>query len=190
MKKKCIHVTGFGPFGSFKENPSSIVGEEAVKELQKAKYPITFESLETSIDAVEAFYKKAKNPNVLMVHIGVNDFGKTIEIESQAKNIANFSIPDVNGVKCKNKPILDNYKLRHTLVSSLPVNDISKKFDFLNSSNDAGEYICNYIYFLALANSGMKNRGAVFIHIPPLSTIPKDVQVKQLCQILSEIAKY
>jgi pyrrolidone-carboxylate peptidase len=55
---------------------------------------------------------------------------------------------------------------------------------FANSDN-AGCYLCNYVYYRALRRFPAKRVG--FVHVPPLDVMPLDAQRERLAHLLSAL---
>ena len=53
-------------------------------------------------------------------------------------------------------------------------------------SNDAGCYLCNYIYYQALRRLP-PNVGVGFVHVPPLAVLPLDEQRLQLSRLIDAV---
>ena len=54
-------------------------------------------------------------------------------------------------------------------------------------SDDAGDYLCNYIYYSALRKFDGAGKQIGFLHVPPLDKLPLEHQLVELQQILMEI---
>jgi len=52
-------------------------------------------------------------------------------------------------------------------------------------SDDAGWYLCNYLYYRALRR--FPDRRVGFVHVPPLEILPLDAQQDQLARLLEVI---
>lgn len=63
----------------------------------------------------------------------------------------------------------------------------------VEASNDAGTYLCNWIYFLSLYISQCQRSGqwhSLFVHMPPFACVPETVQmnfVGSLLDLLGEV---
>ena len=65
-------ITGFGPFGQITSNPSRIIANEVVQQLNNSKMvEAEFVDLKASINDVEHFYSNLSNSeDVFVLHIG------------------------------------------------------------------------------------------------------------------------
>ena len=176
-----IIITGFGPFGSIKENPSSVLGENLAKTLVSMGYSAQFVQRRTAIKDCQDFYDKLAEDDCVVIHIGVNSGVSRINVEFQGFNEASFSIPDADGAQPMHEKIVDDYPYQFLFKNKLDLDSIVEKMsDSLDASYSAGRYICNYMYFLGLSNVGKKSRGTVFIHIPMFETLPLGKQLKTM----------
>ena len=165
-----IVITYFEPFGGRTTNASnevvSLLNGYITKEL-----PVSWNKISTFIDEI-----LADNPDYLFM-VGEAGSYQEITIERSAHNIANGK--DNENVTLNNEPIIKSG------------NDIlATKFDLsgLNYrvSDDAGKYLCNYSYYLALAKA--KNTKVLFIHLPYINN-NLDSLKEDLINIIESLAK-
>lgn len=88
--------------------------------------------------------------------------------------------------------------LEKCLNTLLPLDVIAARMEKLghpcNLSNDAGRFLCNYIYYHSLklsASVNEKGKGtttSLFVHVPPFTTVGQEQQEKFLADLLREIA--
>lgn len=143
-----IVITYFKPFGGRVTNASKEVVTSlngyTVKQL-----PVSWLKVPSLIDEI-----LLDNPDYLFL---VGEAGSYVEItvEKLAHNISNGK--DNEGVNKDNEQI----------ISKGPT-EIATKFDIdklpYRISNDAGKYLCNYTYYLALSKA--KTTKVLFIHLP------------------------
>ena len=120
-------------------------------------------------------------------------------------NEATFRIPDVTGRRCNKEVICaEEGDLKKTLTTILPLEAIASQLEDLGHpvalSDDAGRFLCNYIYFhslrlSAVASSGRYGKGkgnttSLFVHVPPFSTIAQPEQEKFLADLFMAIATH
>lgn len=146
MKK--IIVTHFEPFGGRTTNVSkevvSLLGDFEIKEL-----PVSWNKVPNHIDDIFS-----NNPDYLFL-IGEAGSYKQITIEKVAHNISNGK--DNDGTNKDNEPIIGGAP--DILTTQF---DLSELKYFI--SEDAGKYLCNYTYYLALSKA--KNCKVLFVHLP------------------------
>ena len=163
-------VTGFRLFGGHAVNPSALLAESSGRR---------FEVLEVAFDAVDQFLGRLGADAASfdrLVMLGLRGDGRTIDIERVARNQIGPT-PDVRGVVRGPGPIEGAAfeMLRGTVPDRLPVAAAS-------FSDDAGCYLCNYIYYRALRCFPSKR--VAFVHVPPLDVMPLDAQLRELAALL------
>lgn len=155
-----ITITAFNEFGNTKDNSSKYA-------LSHSNLPSYINKEYLSVDLIKTKEELCQiissNPDLLIM-FGQSGKDDKIHIERYAKNILNFRIEDNGG----NKPINEEIIKSGSNVFETKI-DIESLNNYLNENNipsevstDAGEFICNYSYYLAL-NSGIN---AIFIHLP------------------------
>ena len=147
-----VTLTGYGPFLTNDTNPS---GE--IASLLHGKV------LEVSYEAVDRFMEQASAEAFLC--LGLNAKATSPRLEVRAYNAVSQEVQDVQGLIPKQANIEGNEECRATTI------DIPELYSYLlekgfpcSISEDAGRYLCNYIYFKALGKGK-----ALFVHLPPLS---------------------
>lgn len=160
MKK--VLITSFGNFSDYEMNPSKIIMDFLLVDWDfTSKFCIRYLNIPVSYHLVDSFYQNLNELYDLILHLGVASNDQKVRIEILAKNqssgidIYQFAAPPViNSLGPKN--------LKTTV--SLDLID-SFQMDYSDEvvlSNDAGAYLCNYIYFKALEKNKAKN--ILFIH--------------------------
>ena len=92
-----------------------------------------------------------------------------ISIEERAKNLLEFKIPDNHHQIINNRLISDDadeYLYSKVDINKM-INYLNQDDDIVYKSNDAGTYICNYLYFKVLQTY---NAPCIFIHLPNYKT--------------------
>lgn len=170
-----IFVTGFLPFGDHAVNPSALLAESCGR---------PFEVLEVSFAAVDRFLTRLASgpfpPDVLLM-LGLRGGGTTIDLEVVARNHVGAA-PDMRGETRGPGPIDPDGRelLTTTLVDALPPTVTG----FFSASDDAGCYLCNYIYYRALRLLPAPRRVG-FVHVPPPEAMPFDEQRHRLLHVLA-----
>lgn len=175
-----ILITGFGPFPGTPDNPSEYL-VNAIDE-GRVRHPhgvhIRTEILPTSWSKVSEIASRMhadERPDIAL-HFGVANFTRGFRIERRARN------------KTKREPDADGDLPRRSYISrrgptqlgtSLPVARIMLGLRALrlpaNLSDNAGDYICNMLFYLSLSSFLKTPSGRVlFVHIPPLSTFTNE----------------
>jgi pyrrolidone-carboxylate peptidase len=159
-----ITVTAFGPFGKFKHNPSEILGRTVVGD--------SLVVLPVSFSAVDDFVRSLPNEGKLLM-LGVAGNAKSIRIERVATSCVGES-----------RDICD--ERRHRGNSGKVCGQLLQKIaasDFCHDSEDAGDYLCNYLYYEATSARPAMQTG--FVHVPPFSTIPMPIQAVRLKRLFN-----
>ena len=184
MKK--LLITGFEPFGEETINPSweavnlldSQIGEY---QITKLLLPVVFEK------AYEKTLEKANElcPNVILC-IGQAGGRNAITPELVAINLRHASIPDNNGNKPQDQPIIlggenayfSNIPVRK-IVDAISTQQIPAKVSY-----SAGAYVCNDLLYCLLNNFKNSETQIGFIHLPYCTE-----QNKQPCMPLDDMVK-
>ena len=143
-----IIITYFEPFGGRTTNASkevvSLLRGYPTKEL-----PVSWSKIPTCLEEI-----LNEKPDYLFL-IGEAGSYKEITIERTAHNIANGK--DNEGVNKDNEPIIVGDKEEKTTLFDL------SKLPYCISDN-AGKYLCNYTYYLALSKAA--HTKVLFVHLP------------------------
>jgi pyrrolidone-carboxylate peptidase len=113
--------------------------------------------------------------------LGLRGDGTTFYLERVAHNEIG-STPDVRGVV--RGPAAIEPGGPATLATTLfdhPTPDLPSHAH----SDDAGCYLCNYLYYRALLR--FPDRRVGFVHVPPLEVLPLDAQHDQLARLLEAL---
>jgi len=187
-----ILITSFGPFNNFKVNPSN----QAMKLLREkmtdfeAQHTLYWCELGVSYDEVLLFEKEFSGIHLdLVLHLGVATNDSLMRLEIQAKNQRQGK--DVNGLDPTTDSIIENQSDIKTGINIQILENIcSKHPSIVRISNDAGAYLCNYIYYLSLS-SNLANRNALFIHIADTqnnsNAVSLEDQVMVILDLVNEI---
>ena len=168
-------ITGFGPFLSVTDNPSGRLAAES---------GLPHRVLEVSFDAVDEFVEgldPADFETLLM--LGVAGRASTMRVELVAHNVIG-STPDVRGHVQGPSAISPMHpaQLAGTLWTGP---ELLNEGDGWVPSVDAGDYLCNYIYFRAAQRFPDKPVG--FLHVPPYEAMPFEEQRELLDRILGQL---
>lgn len=178
-----ILLTGFNPFQGSVTNSSEIV----VSALQGYKTG-TGHVVRTAILRTEYEFAGAEIVRLIrdvepaaVVSLGMQAMDNRIRVERLAQNWDNCAFADNAGVMRQGQPIV--YGAPASFVATLP---IEKLFACLNRhdigaaiSSDAGNYVCNHVFFRACRELSVKDSSIPcgFIHIPPISEFPTATKI-------------
>ncbi|XP_074311788.1 uncharacterized protein LOC141647478 [Silene latifolia] len=206
-----VHVTGFKKFHGVSENPTeTIVGDlfEYMEEkglpqgiilgscniLETAGHGAVVPLHQTLQSAITNKFSGFPNTGrVIWLHLGVNSGATQFAVENQAVNEATFRCPDEMGWKPQRVPIIPTdgeiSKIRQT---SLPVDEITaalkaKGYDVMRS-DDAGRFVCNFVYYHSLWFAEQNGIISLFVHVPLFSTIDRKTQMQFVASLLEVLA--
>lgn len=168
--KTDLLISSFEPFGKRDINISQKLAEDLSEPdaLTHITLPVTFEG---SWDKLSNILTSAK-PSVVIL-LGEHKHS-TIRVDISAQNYYrdayNEGKIDLNGPDFLPSPIAED-------LPSIPG---------LNFNEDAGRYICNYVYYKALQN----HANAVFIHVPELTDTEYRSKKQSLLSILHQVIQH
>jgi pyroglutamyl-peptidase len=175
-----VLLTGFEPFGKYKENSSWAVAEKVTAcgvvdaEVIAMRLPVSFAGVGAALrKAVEEY-----SPNVVIM-LGQAAGIDYIKLERIAINMMDATIADNNGYIPDEEPIYADGTA--ALFTNVDVKKMRRAIEELGIpvkvSNSAGLYVCNRTYYEALRlcneSPGMK---ALFVHLPMYEGQPSAVE--------------
>jgi pyroglutamyl-peptidase len=172
-ERHALLITGFLGFGDVVENPSAMLAPRL-----GARHAL----LEVAYEAVDAFLHQLCNqpPPRMLVMLGVGRKASQVKIERFARN-------HLNGLKDVREQVRGPGPIDPSAPAVIPGN----LFDGVATppeialSDDAGGYLCNYAYFMALRRLPQTRVG--FVHVPPLEAVPLDIQHRTLTGLLGAV---
>ena len=160
-----VLVTGFEPFGANAENPS----QELARAFGGAVLPVSGRRLRAAFQAAV----EGARPE-LVVALGLAELRSELCVERVGINVLDFRIPDNDGYQAVGEPVMSGGPAAY--FSSLPLREIERAWREAgipgSVSNTAGTFCCNQLLYL-LRHSGLEGG---FIHLPPASVLPLEVQ--------------
>ena len=188
-----VLISGFEPFGGRDNNPSALLVDalnnrdiEIPAELvvDQVLLPVTFEkSFEVLQEKISAF-----NPD-MVICFGLAAKRETIELENIAVNKIHADIKDNNGEAPQDQLI--NPDGPETYLSTLPIQGIAgalqKEGLPVKVSNDAGNFVCNYLFYRLMETNQDTERLCGFIHVPSLETLSFSELLKSVSVILNYV---
>ncbi|KAL9421479.1 hypothetical protein AB3S75_038942 [Citrus x aurantiifolia] len=207
-KAVTIHINGFKKFQGIAENPTETVvnnlkayverrglpagvtlGSSTVLEAAgDGALPTLLKTLESSISQTNT-----NNEQVIWIHLGVNSGSSKFALERQAVNEATFLCPDQLGWQPQQIPVvLEDGGISRSRQTSLSTEAIlkflkKKGFDVV-ISDDAGRFVCNYVYYHSLRFAEQKGHKSLFVHVPLFSTIDEDTQMQFVATLFEAVA--
>jgi len=203
-------ITGFGQFHNVDLNPSEVLVKRLPSYLRSPfcspigdNYNILAThivevSIDGSLEALTTLRAKLPAPpavdkKTLWVHFGVNVDQTGFRLEKVAWNEAKFRCPDQRGRQPQDEVIIPeniepNLACKFNIDSL--VSDLSQKGFSVQSSEDPGRFLCNYIYYHSLHHGKQTGHHALFVHIPPFNVVPIDAQLSFAHALLSALPSY
>uniref|UniRef100_A0A5B6ZUJ2 Putative pyroglutamyl-peptidase 1-like protein n=1 Tax=Davidia involucrata TaxID=16924 RepID=A0A5B6ZUJ2_DAVIN len=206
-----IHVTGFKKFHGVSENPTETIVSNLSEFLKKKGLPKglilgscsiletagqgalvpLYQTLQSSVSKKDS--ESSNSGGVIWLHFGVNSGATRFAIEHQAVNEATFRCPDEMGWKPQKIPIIPaDGGISRTQQTSLPVEDITKALAKMGyevmTSNDAGRFVCNYVYYHSLRFAEQNGIKSLFVHVPLFLTIDEETQMQFAASLLEVLA--
>ena len=172
-----ILVTGFGKFPGVRRNPSAEIARQS-------GFP--FRILPVTFDAADEFINEIKDdPPKRLLMLGVAP-SSHMRIETVARN-GIHGRRDQSG-EVRFGPIADGEAL--TLESTLWTPKLCAEFSsglhrLIRTSDDAGLYLCNYVYYQALRKLDRTQCG--FLHVCSPKYISVQAQKRRLNQLISAV---
>ncbi|CAN6896614.1 unnamed protein product [Brassica oleracea] len=192
-----IHVTGFKKFLGVSENPTEKIASNLRSYVEKRGLPSglslgsctvletagegaksqLYQVLESSVAVVSG--DKNISGTVVWLHLGVNSGATKFAIERQAMNEAHFRCPDQLGWQPQVTPftfplLRNSFSLFKQSILKL----LKKKGFDVVESDDAGRFVCNYVYYHSLRFAEQKGQKSLFVHVPLFSKINEDTQMQ------------
>ncbi|XP_010276512.1 PREDICTED: uncharacterized protein LOC104611235 [Nelumbo nucifera] len=206
-----VHVTGFKKFHGVSENPTEIFVSNLKEFVKKRGLPnglvlgscniletagqgalaTLYQILESSVTGQDC--EPSNSKNIIWLHFGVNSGATRFAIEHQAVNEATFRCPDELGWKPQKVPIIPaDGSISRTRETSLPIDEITKTLSKRGyevvASDDAGRFVCNYVYYHSLWFAEQHGTKSLFVHVPLFQTIDEETQMQFAASLLEVLA--
>uniref|UniRef100_A0A0E0EF13 Pyrrolidone-carboxylate peptidase n=1 Tax=Oryza meridionalis TaxID=40149 RepID=A0A0E0EF13_9ORYZ len=203
-----VHVTGFKKFHGVAENPTEKIVGNLKSFVEKKGLPKNLVlgsctvletagqgALGTLYKVLESAIAERENGSSAQgqIHFGVNSGATRFALENQAVNEATFRCPDELGWKPQRVPIVpSDGAISRTRETTLPVNELTKSlrktgYDVM-PSDDAGRFVCNYVYYHSLRFAEQHGIKSLFVHVPLFLTIDEEVQMHFVASLLEALA--
>jgi pyroglutamyl-peptidase len=166
-----LFVTGFDAFGQFETNPTSLL--VPALDAPHAIIPVTYADADRFLHDFEAHHYDA------LLMLGVSAKAETILLETTARNRIGLT-PDATGLVAGPMPI--NSDGPPHINATLWTEHHHRAY---TTSQDAGDYLCNYLFYRALETHPNLRIG--FVHVPPFSVISENTQQKTLRELIASL---
>lgn len=207
-KSVTIHVTGFKKFHGVAQNPTETAVSNLKYYVEKKGLPagVTLGSctvletageggLPTLLKVIEesSASNSSNNGQVIWLHLGVNSGATKFAIERLAVNEATFRCADELGWQPQRVPIVPEdggiNQIRKTCCPTESILELLKKKGFdVTLSDDAGRFVCNYVYYHSLRFAEEKGHKCLFVHVPTFHRVHQEKQMEFVAALLEAIA--
>jgi pyroglutamyl-peptidase len=176
-----VLITAFGSFPGVEENPSELllagwshVGHEVVTQVLPVEYA-----------SCESWARQNISADIdYVIHLGVAVNRVENNLETIAQNKCGVN-KDAAGEVHESVIEVDGEARYETGIDVKLLQSKLSECGFVTEiSNDAGDYLCNFIYYKTLEHTASLDTRALFIHIPPLSEISLERQNTFLTALL------
>jgi len=195
-----LYLTGYGPFGDIKENPSQLLVDYLEDLNKKGEFPtfgdkielifthildVNVESVQNHLKEINDIVSSEPDNSHLIIHFGVDAGIDCIDLENVARNY----ICDYKGLNGK---IIESDKEEDQLIfSKFDLESIRKILsdDKIKVSQNAGTYLCNYVYYLDSYELSRPNENVhcLFIHVPELHHLNTKNVSEKVFKILNQL---
>ena len=164
---KKIIITGFGPFGEIPSNPTEKLIRSLEKELQDELYQLYVLPVSYSYCA-DWSEDHISESTSLVIHFGVSAKSNIVQLERTGRNVIGQA-SDIDGSALGEKVIEGGPEtLQSELKIDLVCSELNKQGFKCELSDNAGDYLCNFILYKSLRVAPGK---ALFVHVPPESEL-------------------
>lgn len=175
LKRLKILLTAFGSFPGVRVNSGAVVLEKLNdKILGNFAHKVQRTFLRTSYEFCEWWIPRtlADNRFDLIVHLGVAPFTRSFRLETTASNRVSRRLKDSDGHTWRTK-IIDREgpaKLVSSIAGANLSEDLTRRGLPVLLSDDAGDYLCNFLYYKSLRFIEIHNlpTAVLFLHMPPI----------------------
>lgn len=130
---------------------------------------------------------------IIWVHMGVNSGASKFAVERRAVNEATFRCPDELGWQPLRTPIVaEDGGVSHLRETNIAVSElvdalVEKGYN-VALSDDAGRFVCNYVYYQSLCHAAAHGTKCLFVHVPPFTKIDANTQFKFMASLFEILA--
>lgn len=170
-------VTGFTPFGNFKQNPSEILINQIADDFEEINTLILPVSYERSFKTLAETVKLIRPTKIILTGLAQARFD--ISLEKVALNYSSCPLADNDGVVINNKTINPNGSKAHfTNFDIMNLCASTNGAIKLNQSLTAGSFVCNHLYFRAL-EAFSSSAKIIFVHLPLTTQVDESAKYTQ-----------
>jgi pyroglutamyl-peptidase len=187
-------ITGFTAYGPLRENPSAELvrwlGRQYTQDqdIAKALLPASYFAVRRRLRTLMS----ASRPDAILM-FGYSSRAAGLRIEQLAHNRDNASGADRDGVRGQKGPIiLDGPSSYQSSAPAMELYDrLARRHLPVELSSDAGGFVCNHAYFLALHHGAIHGipKACVFVHVPRWKGTPIESGVLAGAKLLVEMLR-
>ncbi|KAK4376884.1 hypothetical protein RND71_003180 [Anisodus tanguticus] len=157
-------------------------------------FPFSSSIWEQQENPFEAWQESARDTLCISaLHLGVNSGAMKFAVERLAVNEATFRCADELGWQPQRLPIVTEdggiNQTRKTSCSTESILEFLRKKGFeVTISDDAGRFVCNYVYYHSLRFAQQKGHKSLFVHVPTFNRVNQEEQMEFVAALLEAIA--
>jgi pyroglutamyl-peptidase len=174
MGRPKLLATGFGPFPGAAENPTEALARHLSEMPASAVGAATLEAIVLPTDFRRGWSllraTLARTAPDIVVHFGLSSRAAALMVETRAKRRTDPAKPDCAGqfVKCGYAVRPGPEALAATFRAHAIVAALNAAGHPAALSDDAGDYVCNFVLYRSLNAACGTARQVGFIHVPPI----------------------
>lgn len=165
-------LTGFGPFPGAPDNPTGALIRALARKLRKSGVAVSIHVFKTAYATVDRQLPRRlarEKPDALLM-FGLATRSRALRIETRARNRV-ARLPDASGIISPSR-VIEPGGVKHRAIRAPKAALLrAAKSGGLPArlSVNAGDYLCNYLYWRALTAKQDRPRRITFVHVPPVS---------------------
>ncbi|MHB8448989.1 MAG: pyroglutamyl-peptidase I [Mycobacteriales bacterium] len=180
-----VVVTGFDAFGSLVLNPA----EAVARDVAAGNHPVYI--LPTSYSAAEEMVQtiiRKERPDALLMFGYAKDV-PLLRLERYARNVNLSRAADNDGLIFHGSIAAHGPRIRATSFDVDQIaGDLNRQGMSITISEDAGGYVCNHVYYVALAT--IRRSLALFVHVSRSESSVVEAAASLLDQLSHGLVKY
>lgn len=181
-----VLFSGFEAFGGHDQNPTALLMSALEKRLITIPEEMTIDQIVLPVTFQDSYQQLEEriisfNPDIIIC-FGLAEKRTSLSLESVAVNLMDARIPDNRGEQPVGQKITlsgaDSY------LSTLPLvgfeGALQRAGILVEQSPNAGEYVCNYLFYKLMESNQDTGRLCGFIHVPlsfSMEELQKSVEV-------------
>lgn len=173
MSEKIL-LTAFEPWHNIEENPSKNLVSYLSEHWSIGGYDLITKFYPVEYSIKESISLDCKEQPILSVHFGYSHYSKGLCLETLARNFP-YDKKDGKGMLFDGKVVENGPDV---LFTRFVVENIKAQYDSNNFgtameiSNDAGNYLCEFLYYNFMYESFISTRNPViFVHVPEITNM-------------------